>query len=340
MTPYGNIMHIVLQNRYMSVELTNIGCAVVAIHVPDRHGVMKNIVAGFDNINDYFINKDYFGCIVGRYANRIADGKFRLNGIDYQLTINDGNNHLHGGERGFSHQVWKVKELIEGDEECGVIFSYFSEDGNEGYPGNLSVEVKYLLNERNLLSVHYSATTDAATPVNLTNHSYFNLTGFETPDILNHLLWVDADNYIPKGSNNTPTGEIASLGGTLLDFRKATLIGERIHSIPGDMGYDHNYILNKTGALLSKAAVLSEESTGRSVTIYTDKPALQVYTGNYWNNTIRGRQGIVYPQHGGVALETQFYPDSPNHLHFPCTILQPGERYASMTVYEFGVSGV
>lgn len=335
------ILHILLNNGGMSVGLTNIGCTITAIYTSDRNNIKKNIVAGFDNLEQYKINKHYFGCVVGRYANRIANGTFMLDGERYQLNINDAPNHLHGGGQGFSHKIWKLEEIIESEHECGAVFSYWSVDGEEGYPGNLSVSVKYVLDKNNRLSIFYKGVTDKSTPINLTNHSYFNLTGFEVPTVLTHYLQVNGDQYTEKSANNTSAGSIATVPGTALDFKTPAPIGKGIANFPKDRGYDHNFILNHPAERrLIKAAVLSEATTGRVLTVYTDKPAIQVYTANYWDGSIQGEQGQLYQQHGGVALETQAYPDSVNHAHFPNTILHPGEEYATTTVFEFSVAGV
>jgi aldose 1-epimerase len=254
------------------------------------------------------------------------------------LSVNNGSNHLHGGTEGFSRKVWHIHEIIEGEDECGIVFSYFSPDGEEGYPGNLSVTVKYLLSRENRLGIYYKAITDKSTPVSLTNHSYFNLSGFAEPTIYNHKLCIDADEYTVKSRNNTSTGEVAKLQGTPLDFRTPKLIAKDIHAFPEDMGYDYSFILknNNTNAVV-KAAILSEEESGRMVTVYTDRPAIQVYTGNFWDGSSEGEQGYRYIQHGGVALETQAFPDSPNHSHFPGSIVRPGEVHESTTIYEFGI---
>jgi aldose 1-epimerase len=334
----GRILQLVLENNGITIELTNIGCAITAIRTPDRNGVYKNIVAGFRDLKDYRTNPDYFGCVVGRYANRIAGGKLQLDGKDYQLTLNDTPNHLHGGRQGFSHKIWELEELTENATTCGAMFSYVSPDGEEGYPGNLQVKVKYVLSMDHRLEISYSAVTDKATPVNLTNHSYFNLTGFEQPSILHHRLWLNAGMYTEKSPANTSTGKMLDVSGTALDFRTPRRIGECIDDFPADMGYDHNFVLDHAQAAIEQAcAVLSEETTGRSVKVYTTAPAVQVYTGNYWNGTITGEQGHVYKKHGGVALETQAFPGSVSHPGFPNTILYPGEEYTSTTIFEFSV---
>ena len=332
------VVMIILQNRDLTVECTNIGCAITAIYTPDRHQIKKNIVAGFANWELYTINKDYLGCVVGRYANRIGHGTFNLNGKKYQLTVNDAPNHLHGGWNGFSRKVWQLADTIENENECGVVFTYASADEEEGYPGNVLATVQYTLNKNNQLQIVYRATTDKSTPLNLTNHSYFNLTGFEVPDILGHYLQIVAGEYTEKSAGNTPTGALASVYNTALDFTNPRLIGSDITCFPGDMGYDHNFILSHTATKnIIKAAVLSEGTTGRMLTVYTNKPAIQLYTANHWDGAITGPQGIAYQKHGAVALETQCWPDSVNHPHFPNTILHPGSAYTSTTVFEFGV---
>lgn len=332
------IFQVTLRNENMEVELTNIGCAITAIRTPDHRKVRKNIVAGFSDLLQYRINKDYFGCVVGRFTNRINNGRFRINGQSYQLSQNNGNNHLHGGVEGFGRKLWDLYEVIEAKDECGVVFSYCSPDGEEGYPGNLFVTVKYLLRRNNQLSLFYKAVTDKSTPVSLTNHSYFNLTGFEDPTIRHHLLAVEAADYTAKSDSNISTGEKVPVNGTALDFRKPKMIGQDLHTFPVDGGYDHSFILkNSNSKALLKAAILSEPLSGRSVTVYTDQPAIQVYTGNFWDGTTIGTQGITYVKNGGVALETQAFPDSPNHPHFPDPILHPGEVYESTTIYAFGV---
>lgn len=327
-----------LQNRNIIVELTNIGAAIMAIYTPGKNGELKNIVAGYADLENYLHNPDYYGVVVGRYANRIAAGHLSINGKEYQLTVNNGGNHLHGGVQGFSYKFWTLAAVKENEEQCCVLFSYNSADGEEGYPGNLSVSVEYLLDDAGRLHIHYSATTDKSTPVNLTNHSYFNLTGFEQPSILNHSLEVNASAYTQKSENDTPTGQILSVTGTALDFRKPRKPGEGIDQFPADMGYDHNFVLDKTEQNgLEKAAVLSEETSGRIVTVYTTKPGMQLYTANFWNGTIIGQQGVAYQQYGGLALETQSFPDSVHHAHFPSTILHPGEQYRATTIFEFGI---
>lgn len=332
------IYSIVLNNGTVTAELTNIGCAITAIRTPDRNNKKKNIVAGFKDPELYKVNRDYFGCVVGRYANRISNGAFTLEGKHYQLGTNNPPNHLHGGWQGLSHKIWKLETTIEKEDECGVVFSYNSPDGEEGYPGNLHVTVQYVLDNHNRLTITYKAVTDKSTPVNLTNHSYFNLTGFEQSTILQHDLQVYAGQYLEKNGNNVPSGNLLMVQDTALDFTKPAPIGRAIASFVADRGYDYCFVLNKQeGKRLAKAALLSEATTGRMLTVYTDKPAMQVYTANFWDGTSSGEQGSLYQQHGAVALETQGYPDSVNHAHFPDTIVHPGKAYESTTVFEFGI---
>ncbi len=326
-----------LQNETVRVDITNLGGAIMGIYTKGEGQMEKNIVAGFNDIGDYEENPYYFGCIIGRYANRITDGKFILHGKTIQLSVNDGRNHLHGGYNGFSRKVWKLINTQSNDKEAGVELEYLSFDGEEGYPGNILIKMKYLLNRNNELSIEYNADTDKATPVNLTNHSYFNLSGFESPTIYEHLLYVNADNYTEKNSNNTPTGSIIPVAATPLDFRQPKKIGKDIYQFPRDKGFDHNFVLKKNvpGELVA-AARLKDPSSGRTVTVYTDQPGMQVYTANFWDGTVKGSHG-PYQQHSAVALETQAFPDSPNHPSFPDTILPASQHYFSKTIYQFGM---
>jgi len=308
----------------------------MAVYTPDRNGVMKNVVAGFEQPEDYAGNPWYFGCVVGRYANRIAGGRFMLDGQQVQLSVNNDGNHLHGGFEGFHSKVWTLEALLREEDQAAVVFAYTSRNGEEGYPGNLKAQVKYTLNRQNQLQISYTAVTDQPTPVNLTNHSYFNLSGFEQPLITGHLLQVNADHYTEKNGRNVPTGRILPLAGTGADFTVATRIGDNIQQFPQDKGLDLNYVL-KQPLLSTPAAILEDPLTGRYLQVFTDQPGIQVYTANYWDGSITGRQGRAYIQHGAVALETQAFPDSPNHAGFSRTILEPGAVYESTTVYAFGV---
>lgn len=333
-----DIYKVQLENGAVSMTVTNFGCTILSICTPDRHGKRKNIVAGLDDITQYQHNDYYLGCVVGRYANRIADGRFTLAGKEVLLSVNNAPNHLHGGVVGFNKQVWNMVSLIEEDNKVGVVFEYLSPDGEEGYPGNLKVQVKYILDQHHRLSIYYSAVADQSTPVNLTNHSYFNLTAFENPVILEHFLQVNAGYYTEKSERNIPTGAILPVAGTPLDFSTPKKIGKDISLLLSDQGYDHNLIINSAKAgELAPAALLSDLQTGRLLRVFTDQPAIQVYTANFWDGSLLGRQQQPYVQHGAIALETQAFPDSPNHPGFPNTILHPGDTYRSATVYQFDV---
>lgn len=324
-----------LQNESVKVTITNLGCSVMAIYTSGRDRLEKNVVAGFNDIKDYAVNPYYFGAVIGRYANRIANGRFTLDGKNIQLSVNDGTNHLHGGFKGFSKKIWKLSNTESDEEKASVEFEYLSADGEEGYPGNLFVKVKYILSKNQLL-VEYNADTDKSTPVNLTNHSYFNLSGFDIPTIYNHALTVNAENFTEKNINNTPTGKIKPVANTPLNFNSPNQIRNAIHQFPNDKGFDHNFILKRnTPGEIVLAARLKDPSSGRTLSVYTDQPGIQVYTANFWDGTLLGAHG-TYQQHGAVALETQAFPDSPNHSSFHDTILKPGQHYFSTTIYEFG----
>src|SRR5258708_2095269 len=340
-----DVYWITLRNGDTVLRITNLGCIITSIHTPDREGVRKNIVAGFEEPGDYQRNPYYFGCVVGRTINRIGGGKFSLDGHSVQLSLNDGANHLHGGFEGFGRKIWDIAGVIHTEGEVGVAFSYTSRDGEEGYPGNLEAQVKYVLSPDNKLWMEYTAVTDKRTPVNLSNHSYFNLTGFDNPLITDHLLKVHAGNYTEKNGNNLPTGKILPVAGTPLDFSVPQRIGDHIDRFPLDRGLDHNYVLD--GELpggpspvpggLSPAAELYDPSTGRRLRVTTDRPGLQVYTANWWDGSLHAPDGKPYRQHGAVALETQAFPDSPNHKVFPGIILEPGDTYRATTAFEFYV---
>jgi len=332
-----DVYKVLLQNGEFKVLITNLGCSIISVEAPDKSGHTKNVVAGFTNIKDYLFNRDYLGCIVGRYANRIAEGKFTLDGKQIQLPVNNDGNHLHGGIEGFNKKIWDITRVAESEDYVTVTFSYLSKDGEEGYPGNLQVTASYSLNKNNQLIIEYAARTSRATPLNLTNHSYFNLTGFDDPLIHDHLLQVNASYYTQKNERNVPTGSVLPLADTPLDFRSLKKIGTDIDKFPRDFGYDHNFVIEN--AALAKtvfAAKLYEPSSGRVLKVYTSQPGIQVYTANYWDSTIKGLQGKPYQKHGAVALETQAFPDSPNHASFPNSILYPGEQHVSKTIYEFG----
>ncbi|RYF87046.1 MAG: galactose mutarotase [Chitinophagaceae bacterium] len=334
-----DVYRIFLQNSEISVVLTNLGCSILSIEAPDKDGHCKNIVAGFSTIEEYLINRDYLGCIVGRYANRIANGRFTVDGTLFQLSLNNGDNHLHGGIDGFHKKIWDIQGFINEEDRAGVVFTYVSKEGEEGYPGTLQVTVSYSLNDQNELCIEYVAQTDKPTPVNLTNHSYFNLTGFDIPVIDDHLLQVNATRYTEKNELNVPTGLIIPVADTALDFTRPKRIGNGMDEFPFDMGYDHNFVLEQAAqGEIVLAAKLYEPLSGRSLTVSTTQPGIHVYTANYWDSTVRGTQGNLYAKHGAVALETQAFPDSPNQQSFPNTIICPGEIFIAKTVYAFGVA--
>jgi aldose 1-epimerase len=322
----------------VEVRAMTYGGIITSISVPDRTGTMADVVLGFDTLDGYLADPPYFGAIVGRYGNRIAKGQFTLDGRTYKLATNNGPNHLHGGVRGFDKMVWTARSL-ESAEGVGVALTRMSPDGEEGYPGNLNATVTYTLTDRSELIVRYEATADKATPVNLTQHTYFNLAG--GGDILGHELTINADRYTPVDATLIPTGELAPVQGTPFDFRRRTAIGARIKQddpqLKNGNGYDHNWVLNRTGTGLQLAARVVEPKTGRTLEVTTTEPGVQFYSGNFLDGTIKGKGGAVYNLRNGLCLETQHFPDSPNHPNFPTTILKPGDTYSSQTVFTFGV---
>lgn len=332
---YPDFIQYRLSNGNMEVVISNYGCTVVSVTVPDRDGNMENVVAGFSNPIDYFTDHPYFGCVIGRYANRIAFGKFELMGREYSLPVNNGLNHLHGGVDGFNRKFWEVRDVINDGGNITVSFVYVSSDGEEGYPGNLNVTVTYQLTIDNQLIIRYNAATDQPTIVNLTNHSYFNLTGFKNPKVYDHLLKINSSCYTEKNSNNIPTGNLLPVNDSPFDFSNFKPIGQDIHLLTEDKGYDINFALNEHSKEASLAAELYEPDAGRLIKVFTNKPGLQVYTANWWDGTIPGSHSTTYQQHGSVALETQSFPDAPNHPNFPGTVLLPGEVYETETRYQF-----
>ncbi len=309
------------------------GTILTELHVSDARGKLGDVVLGFDNLDQYLAGHPYFGCTVGRVANRIAAGRFTLDGQEYRLALNDGPNHLHGGLRGFDKAIWRGEPAATQDG-VAVKFSYVSKDGEEGYPGTLSVTVTYTLTNADELRLDYAAETDKATPVNLTNHSYFNLAG--DGDVLGHILKLNASSYTPVDDKLIPTGEISSVRGTPLDFTVETAIGSRIDQLTNTpRGYDHNFILDGGGGKLAPAARLEEPRTGRIMEIYTTEPAIQFYTGNFLDGSLKGKRGIVYVKHAGFCLEADHFPDSVNRPGFPSVILRPGETYRQTTVHKF-----
>jgi aldose 1-epimerase len=325
----------------MEVTVLTYGGIFQSVKVPDRRGRLENVTLGFNNLEDYVENNSpYFGAIIGRYGNRIAGGQFTLDGTTYQLATNNGPNHLHGGDVGFDKRVWAVTDTFSDDDSVGLELSYTSPDGEEGYPGTLQTTVTYTLTNDNEIVMHYLATTDAPTIVNLTNHAYWNLLGEGDGSILGHRLRLRASHYTPVDATLIPTGEIAPVAGTPFNFKRAMEIGARIREshqqLLFGLGYDHNWVLDRRGDGLELAARLSERSTGRVLSIYTQEPGIQFYSGNFLDGTLIGTSGRTYRQGDGLALETQHYPDSPNKPDFPSTVLRPDEVYDTTTIYQFG----
>jgi aldose 1-epimerase len=324
----------------MEVAIINYGGIIVSLKAPDRSGKLDDIVLGLDSLDGYLAKPPYFGALIGRYGNRIAKAKFTLNGVEYTLAKNNGENSLHGGEKGFDKVVWNARDVSAGDA-AALELTYLSKDGEEGYPGNLAAQVVYSLNDKNELKIDYSATTDKDTVVNLTNHSYFNLAGQGEGDILQHRLMLNADRFTPIDAGLIPTGELQSVAGTPFDFRQPTPIGARINDKDQQLalgkGYDHNWVLNGTAGTMRLAARVTEPKSGRVLEVETVEPGIQFYTGNFLDGTIRGKGGKVYQQRYGFCLETQHFPDSPNKPAFPSTVLKAGGRYHTMTVFRFSV---
>lgn len=316
------------------------GGTVVSLKVPDKNGKLGDIVLGFDTLADYQNAQGYLGALIGRYGNRIGKGIFSLDGKEYKLAVNNGANHLHGGLKGFDKVVWTASSSVQSDG-AHLKLSYLSHDGEEGYPGNLNVNVEYVLTENNELKIVYSATTDKPTVVNLTNHAYFNLAGAGTGTILDHQLTLNADRFTPIDSGSIPIGELRSVKGTPFDFLKPTAIGARIgqddEQLKFGSGYDHNYVINQNGNPLRLAATVYEPTTGRVMEVFTTEPGVQFYTGNFLDGSIKGKNGANYPRRSGFCLETQHFPDSPNKPNFPSVVLRPGETYSTTTIYKFSV---
>jgi aldose 1-epimerase len=339
-TPDGKEIELyVLTNRNgLEAAVTNFGGILVSLKAPDRESKLGDVVLGYDSLDGYLNDKSFFGGTIGRYGNRIAQGKFILDGVTHTLARNNGGNHLHGGINGFNKAVWQARE-VPSKGGPSLRLNYLSKDGEEGYPGNLSVQVTYTLTDSNELKIDYTATTDRDTVVNLTNHSYFNLAG-PGSDILEHELLIQADQFTPVDAGLIPTGELRRVQGSPFDFRKQTAIGARIEQ--GDeqlklgKGYDHNWVLKREGKNgLVLAARVYEAKTGRQMEVWTTEPGIQFYSGNFLDGTIHGKSGQIYAHRSGFCLETQHFPDSPNHPKFPSTVLKPGAPYHTTTIYTF-----
>lgn len=319
----------------MEVKITNYGGTVTSIMVPDKNGEMGDVVLGFDSFQGYLHQSNpYFGCIVGRYANRIANGKFELDGNTYSLAQNNGANSLHGGRKGFDKVVWDVKAV----DSSSITLHYLSKDMEEGYPGNLDVTVVYSISDDNELKIDYTANTDKATPVNLTNHAYFNLSAGKDSTILDHELMIKSDKYTAVNAGLIPTGQLPEVKNTPMDFNTPKRIGQDITKVPGGppVGYDHNWVLNKSGENnFELVATVFHPASGRFMEVYTTQPGVQFYSGNFLDGTLTGRNGVKYVKHAGLCLETQHFPDSPNQVSFPNTIVKPGETYHHVTSYKF-----
>jgi aldose 1-epimerase len=329
-----------LKNAHgMEVRLASFGARVTSIKVPDRNGVMTDIVLGFDTVEPYrsSVKKPYLGATLGRYAGRIANGRFTLDGVELVLAKNNGPNHNHGGVTGFDKVVWDAKQLRN-----GVQFDYTSPDGEEGYPGTLKARVTYTLTDANELIIDYRATTDRTTPVNLSNHSYFNLAGEGSETVLNHELMIDAEEMLPIDKTSVPTGKIASVAGTPFDFRVPKPVGRDINQtndqLANGSGYDHTFVLNPKKGVKKPVATLYEKTSGRKLQVFTDQPGLQLYTANFLDGSLNGKSGKPYLKRSSLCLETQHFPDSPNQPQFPNTILRPAEIYQTRTIYQFSVS--
>jgi aldose 1-epimerase len=321
-------------------KIITYGGAVVSLEVPDKPGKLSDVVLGYDSVAEYEKHTSFFGALIGRYGNRIGKAKFALNGKQFTLTANNGENHLHGGPKGYDRVVWAARPSID-PAGANLELTYLSHDGEEGYPGNLKIKVVYSLTEKNELKIVYSATSDKDTVVNLTHHSYFNLSGAGNSSILDHQLTLNADRFTPTDSGSIPTGELRSVKGTPFDFTRPTAIGARIDHADEQLkfgkGYDHNWVLNKRGNELSMAASVYEATSGRVMEVLTTEPGIQFYAGNFLDGSIRGKSGQNYPYRSGFCLEAQHFPDSPNKPQFPSTELKKGRTYSQTTIYRFSV---
>lgn len=324
----------------LEASITNFGGRVVKLLVPDRNGAFEDVALGFDNLDGYLAKNPYFGALVGRYANRIARAQFVLDGQTYKLATNDGSNSLHGGTKGFDKVVWTPSEASQ-DGGQALELAYRSVDGEDGYPGNLDVRVVYRLTDGNELRIEYFATTDRKTVLNLTNHSYFDLSGQGKGNVLDHVVTIHADRFTPVDHNLIPTGELKSVEGTPFDFRRPVRVGEHIdekeEQLKLGIGYDHNFVLNSGGSGLTLAARATEPKSGRVLEVLTTQPGIQFYTGNHLDGSVRGKGGVIYGFRSGFCLETQHFPDTPNQPNFPSTELAPGEEFRASTVFRFAI---
>lgn len=322
----------------MTAEITNFGGIIVSLKVPDREGNLEDIVLGYDKLEDYLHNTRYFGAIIGRFGNRIENASFELDGVEYNLAKNDGENHLHGGIQGFNAVIWQP-EIVNKDNGESLELCYLSKDGEEGYPGNLNIKVTYTLTEDNALEIEYFAISDKDTVVNLTNHSYFNLSGHASGNILRHKVMINADEFTVNDKYSIPTGEIKDVTNTPMDFTKLTIVGENIDSdydqIAFAKGYDHNWVLKVSGRKPEKAAEVLDEKSGRFMEVYTTKPGVQFYTANFLDGSEIGKGGVNYGKRQAICLETQYFPNSIKHKHFPSPILKVGQEYKHTTIYKF-----
>ena len=324
--------YLLRNGRGSAAKLIPYGASLTELWVPDRAGKLADVVLGLDNLEAYLAPHPFFGGTIGRYANRIANGRFALEGNEYQLAINNPPHSLHGGKIGFDRRAWKA-EALDHPAGAAVRFTYLSPDGEESYPGNLQVTVTYTLTEADELKLEYRAETDQATPINLTNHSYFNLAA--SGDILGHRLYLNSDQYTPVDTTLIPTGEIRTVADTPFDFRGSMAIGEHIAEITDIGGYDHNFVVNGQAGALRIAARLVEPGSGRQMEVWTTEPAIQFYSGIHLDGSVVGKGRVAYRKFAGLCLETQHYPDSPNHPNFPSAILRPGSRFRSETIYKF-----
>ena len=322
----------------MRMQVSNVGCIIVSLNAPDRNGEFADVVLGYDRLEDYVSDNRHFGAVVGRYGNRIAGAQFTLDGETHRVTANRPPNHLHGGEIGFEKVLWQAEGMV-GDGRVGLKLEYLSKDGEEGYPGNLNATVRYWLTDDNELRIEYSATTDKPTPINLTNHSYFNLAGAGNGDILGHELMLAADRFTPVDKALIPTGELRPVAGTPFDFRRPLAIGLRVDAddrqIKYGGGYDHNFVFARWDGKLRLAGMLRDPKSGRTMEMFTTEPGVQYYCGNFLDGSDVGKGGKTYARRSGLCLETQHFPDSPNKPQFPSCILRPGEEYRHVTVYRF-----